>query len=277
MYGRALGADGQWASTLIYGRNKHAGEKPSQSGLIESEAVLDRHNTVFGRAEYVQKSAHELQQSAFPDERLFGVGGVSLGYIRELTRGRGMTLGLGTRGTMNFVPKDLESSYGSRTPVGGMVFLRLRPYHSQPHVSMDMRGMQHHDATANVPSDSADVLEAVRRYHSALATGDSATALSLLAPDAVILESGGVEAREEYRSHHLPADIDFARAVPSERANSRVTVRGDVAWVSSTSTSRGEFRGRPINSRGAELMVLSREANGWKIRAIHWSSRNRNP
>lgn len=130
-------------------------------------------------------------------------------------------------------------------------------------------------APTTTQSDSADVLAAVARYQAALATGDSVTALSLLALDAVILESGGMEAREEYRSQHLPADISFARAVRSARSNVRVSVRGDAAWVSSTSTSSGEFRGRQINSRGAELMVLTREANGWRIRAIHWSSRNR--
>jgi hypothetical protein len=138
MYGLELGSEGQWATTAIYGQNTHAGESPSHSGLIESEAVLDRRNTVLGRAEYVQKSAHDLQLSAFPDEQRFNIASLSLGYIRELIRGRGATLGLGARGTVNLVPTALEPSYGSRTPVGGMVFLRLRPYHSQPHAAMDM-------------------------------------------------------------------------------------------------------------------------------------------
>jgi hypothetical protein len=138
MYGLELGSEGQWATTAIYGQNTHAGESPSHSGLIESEAVLDGRNTVSGRAEYVQKSAHDLQLSAFPDEQRFNIASLSLGYIRELIRGRGATLGLGARGTVNLVPTALEPSYGSRTPVGGMVFLRLRPYHSQPHAAMDM-------------------------------------------------------------------------------------------------------------------------------------------
>jgi ketosteroid isomerase-like protein len=124
-------------------------------------------------------------------------------------------------------------------------------------------------------TDSLDVIATVTRYQTALAAGDSSAALTLLASDAIVLESGGVESRQEYRSGHLPADIGFARALPSTRENLRAVVRGDVAWVSSTSTTRGEFRGRQINSAGAELMVLSREPEGWKIRAIHWSSRNR--
>lgn len=125
--------------------------------------------------------------------------------------------------------------------------------------------------------DSAAVAMTVERYHAALSSGDSTAALALIGPRAVILESGGVETREEYRGHHLPGDIEFARAVKSVRGPIGVVVRGDVAWASSTSTTQGEFRGRAINSAGAELMVLTREPSGWKISAIHWSSRNRRP
>lgn len=121
--------------------------------------------------------------------------------------------------------------------------------------------------------DSAAVVSVVDRFHRALATGDSLGALNLLTPDAVILESGGVETRVEYRSHHLPGDIAFARAVSRERGPIRVKVRGDVAWATSTSTARGEYRERAVNSAGAELMVLARTANGWRISAVHWSSR----
>ncbi len=126
-------------------------------------------------------------------------------------------------------------------------------------------------------SDSVAVAATVARYHAALESGDSLAALALLADDAVILESGGMESRAEYRGHHLPADIAFARAIKSARGAASVVVRGDVAWAWSTSTTQGEFRGRPINSAGAELMVLTRTAGGWKISAIHWSSRNRKP
>jgi ketosteroid isomerase-like protein len=126
-------------------------------------------------------------------------------------------------------------------------------------------------------SDSSDVVAVIAAYHAALAAGDSTAALALLGPDAIIVESGGIETRDEYRSHHLPGDIAFARGVKSERGPMRVIVQGDIAWATSTSTTQGEYRGRQINSLGAELMVLSRTPNGWKIRAIHWSSRARRP
>lgn len=129
-------------------------------------------------------------------------------------------------------------------------------------------------AGAPSPSDSAAVAAVVGRFHHALAQGDSAAALALLAGDAAIMEGGGIESRQEYRSHHLPADIAFVRAVRSTRAPVRVQVRGDIAWATATSTTRGTYRGKAINSAGAELMVLTRDPEGWKITAIHWSSRN---
>jgi len=132
-------------------------------------------------------------------------------------------------------------------------------------------------ATRGTGADSTAVIAAVERYHRALAEGDTAAALSLLASDVMVLESGEVETGDEYRSHHLPADIQFARAVPSVRGPLRVVLRGDVAWAISTSRTRGEYRGRSIDSQGAELMVLTREGSGWMIRAIHWSSHATRP
>lgn len=143
MHGRAIGPDAQWATTLIYGRNEGEGHPGSHSVLLETEAILDRHNTMFGRAEYVQKSGHDLQLPGIDDERIFGVSALSLGYIRELSRGRGVTLGVGARGSVNMIPRALESAYGSRRPVGGMVFLRLRPYHERPHAAMPAGGHVH--------------------------------------------------------------------------------------------------------------------------------------
>jgi len=127
---------------------------------------------------------------------------------------------------------------------------------------------------ARAHGDSAEVAATVERFHAALTKGDTTGAMALLALDAIILESGGIETREEYRSHHLAGDMNYARSVKSERGPIRVTVRGDVAWASSTSTSKGQSRGRAINSAGAELMVLTRTASGWRISAIHWSSRS---
>ena len=128
-----------------------------------------------------------------------------------------------------------------------------------------------------VRSDSAEVVAAVNGFQNALSSGDSAAALALLSPDAVVLESGGIETRSEYRSHHLAGDVSFARAIKSVRSSLKVVVEGNTAWTTRTSTTQGEYNGRAVNSAGAESMVLSNTPAGWRIRQIHWSSRSRRP
>lgn len=116
----------------------------------------------------------------------------------------------------------------------------------------------------------------VSAFHAAMERRDSLAAMALLAPDVEVLESGGLEDRAEFRADHLAADIEFAQAVKQVRGAIRVKVSGDAAWTSATSTSTGTFRGREINSSGAESIVLTRSADGrWLIRGIHWSSRTR--
>jgi ketosteroid isomerase-like protein len=125
--------------------------------------------------------------------------------------------------------------------------------------------------------DSAEIVGTVQRFHDLIIAGDSLAALGLLTEDAVILEGGGLETKAEFRGHHLPADISFAQSTKDERRVRSVSQRGDVAWVVATNIATGTFRGRAINSAGAELMVLVRTPDGWRISAIHWSSRARRP
>ena len=128
---------------------------------------------------------------------------------------------------------------------------------------------------ASSAADSVAVVGAAAKFHASLAVGDSAAALALLTDDVQILESGSIEDRAHYRSEHLPADIAYAKAVASTRTLQQVIVRGDIASVVAMSTTTGNYNGRAVNSQGAELMLLVRTAQGWKISAIHWSSRAR--
>ena len=122
-------------------------------------------------------------------------------------------------------------------------------------------------------SGAAEIKAVVEAYHNALAGGDVDAAVNLLSENVIILESGHMENAEEYKLHHLEADMEFSAAVRSIRDVIQAVVEGDVGWVISSSTVKGEFWGREINSAGVELMVLSTESGSWKIRAIHWSSR----
>jgi hypothetical protein len=126
-------------------------------------------------------------------------------------------------------------------------------------------------------ADSAAVVRVSTRFHQILSTGDTAGISALLDPDLRVVEGGTVETRHEYLAHHLAADIEFTKAVKEERTSFSYRCEGNVAWLVSTSISTGKFRGRDIDSEGAELMLLGRTPDGWKIRAIHWSSARRQP
>lgn len=130
---------------------------------------------------------------------------------------------------------------------------------------------------ARQSADSLAAAKIVDGYHAALTAGDSLRALSLLTTDAVILESGGIETLAEYRAHHLPADIAFAKAVRSEAGPLSVRVQGRIAWTWRSSRTTGTYGGRAVDSSGVESMLLIREAAGWRIAQIHWSSRARRP
>ena len=126
---------------------------------------------------------------------------------------------------------------------------------------------------AGSSSPGADAITAtVDGFQEALRRGDAKAAMELLAPDAVILESGSAETRSEYESHHLPEDIRFAQAVHSNRSDVRVQIDGNTAWLTSRTKTEGSFEGKPINSVGVELVVMTKTSAGWLIRAIHWSS-----
>ena len=129
-------------------------------------------------------------------------------------------------------------------------------------------------ASVHAQSAEGGVSAVVDAFHRALAEGDSVAALDLLAEDAVILEGGGVETKDEYRSGHLSGDMRYAAAVPAERGPMDVRSSGDVAWAWSTNVRQGRMGDREIDSRGAELVVLRREDGRWRITAIHWSSRS---
>jgi hypothetical protein len=128
MHGKKFGNAGQIASALVWGANRTHDMGMTHSVLAESEAIVDATNTFFGRAELVQKSADDLGVSGIPGSRVFNVGALQMGYIREVTRMHWATIGVGASGTLNFVPGALESAYGSRTPTGFMLFVRARPF-----------------------------------------------------------------------------------------------------------------------------------------------------
>jgi hypothetical protein len=89
---------------------------------------------------YVRKSAEDLVVGTDPEQE-FNIGGLVLGYVREVAEMGGVNLGAGIRGAVDIVPSGLEPAYGTRTPAGFAVYLRLRPALMQANDAMP--GMDH--------------------------------------------------------------------------------------------------------------------------------------
>jgi ketosteroid isomerase-like protein len=132
-------------------------------------------------------------------------------------------------------------------------------------------------ACAPAPPNEAAVTAVLESFYGAMKTGDTAAAMRLIAPDAMFIESGRLETRDEYEKNHLPADIQFEKQVSGKRGPVRVTFDddGDTAWVIATTDFQGTFDGSPVDFISMQLMVLTRDSGEWRIRSIHWSSRRR--
>ena len=124
------------------------------------------------------------------------------------------------------------------------------------------------------PGDApASPLEVVDAFAAALDAGDEVALADLMASNVQIAESGGLErSLEEYRSHHMGADIEFSKAVETTVVGRQIYEGEGLVTVMTEAVSKGIFRDKPINSRLMETMVLKENGGTWKIVHIHWSS-----
>lgn len=122
-YDRAL-ASGNWATTLIWGRNfKQTTRRVQNSYLLESTLNFARRNYAYTRLEVVDKD--ELFPQAL-SAASYRIGAYTFGGVRDLVQGRYGQLGLGADVTFYSKPVVFDAVYG-RNPVSWHVFLRFRP------------------------------------------------------------------------------------------------------------------------------------------------------
>jgi Heavy metal binding domain len=126
IYNLPLGHDTNWSNSFVWGQNDNTGEGKTQSFLLESNYQRGR-DTVYGRWERVEKSGHELVLDPVDLERTFAVNAISLGYVRDLSHGDKIDIGLGGQFTLNVWPDGLDRYYGDGVGYGFQVFLRIRP------------------------------------------------------------------------------------------------------------------------------------------------------
>lgn len=127
IYNKKFGEERNWASTFVWGNN-YKENKATNAFLFESDLTLGK-NAVFGRAEQVQKDGHELviPHSDPIHDNTFWVGAYSIGYVRDIVKGKGIDVGIGGKATFNTNPASLLPYYGGTKHSGFQLFLRIRP------------------------------------------------------------------------------------------------------------------------------------------------------
>jgi len=126
IYNLPLGPDRNWSNSFVWGQNNATGEGKTQSLLVESNYQRGR-DTVYLRWERVEKSGHELVLDPSDESRIFPIGGYTIGYVRDLSHGNGLDIGLGTQFTFNDRPDHLDRYYGDDLGYAFQFFLRIRP------------------------------------------------------------------------------------------------------------------------------------------------------
>lgn len=121
-YDRPL-EDGNWATTLAWGRDDDQPGHTLNAYLLESAVTLKSEHTVFARLERVQED--ELFEGASPlAGQVFGVGKLSVGYIHDWPLAEHLYFGLGGLVSLYSLPSAVDTAYGS--PHSYMLFARLK-------------------------------------------------------------------------------------------------------------------------------------------------------
>lgn len=127
IYNLPLGNDSNWSNSFVWGQNHDtAGQSKTQSFLVESDYQHGR-DTVYFRWERVEKSGEELVLNHAAATRIFPVSAYTLGYVRDLSHGNGIDIGLGTQFTINNRPDTLDRYYADDLGYAFEFFLRIRP------------------------------------------------------------------------------------------------------------------------------------------------------
>jgi hypothetical protein len=140
LYDKPLGEDANFTTALVWGQNNLNTEGKTNSYLAEADYQHGR-DTFFTRIENIQKSGHELVlPEANLQGRKFDLGAYTLGYVRDLTHGKGIDTGLGCAVTADEHPAALNTDYGGGVPLSFQIYLRFRPsrMHGMSLAKMDM-------------------------------------------------------------------------------------------------------------------------------------------
>jgi len=137
-------ARGNWASSLVWGRNRELHHLPGQTlnGYVAESTLnfLDR-NYLYTRLELVDKggllNSDERAQLGIADHHpLFRIGAFTFGAARDVWNTETLSVAIGSDITFYSKPDTLDAIYGNR-PTSYRFFIRLRPSR------MNMSGQGH--------------------------------------------------------------------------------------------------------------------------------------
>jgi hypothetical protein len=115
--------DGEWQSTVAWGRNARRYRDPTTGYLLESMFRFNGGHTVFGRLE--QTGSDELLRGNEASVGKNKLNRLTVGYFHEIRAPGSLNFDVGVFAARYFVPSDAAQSYGSN-PMSCMMFIRLK-------------------------------------------------------------------------------------------------------------------------------------------------------
>ncbi|HET9136580.1 MAG TPA: hypothetical protein VFO76_08080 [Candidatus Kapabacteria bacterium] len=122
IYTKRINANGWWTGTIVFGQNKQATLPASSSILLESQ-WMQSDNTIYGRAECVQKERSELGIAGIGTA---DISAITAGYSRKLATISMLDLSIGMQATYNIIPPSLNPYYGN-SPYGVELYISIHP------------------------------------------------------------------------------------------------------------------------------------------------------
>ena len=144
-------------STVAWGRNREDGVG-TDAFLAETSLDLDQRNTMFGRAEIVEKTGADLVLPEELEEAIYTTGKLEGGYLRRFGTFASVVPGIGATLSVSFVPDPLRPFHDNRASVGFSVFFNLRPA-----AMARQMGHQHQADTGGMRSPGSSATPAARR------------------------------------------------------------------------------------------------------------------
>lgn len=121
-YNRAL-SNGNWQSTLAWGRNARTSSEPTMGYLLESTLHVGGAHAVFGRLEQVG-GGEQAPENGTARSQTFKRNRLTFGYFHEIGAHGPVRLDAGAFVSRYFVPPSASAAYGSDT-TSFMLFVRL--------------------------------------------------------------------------------------------------------------------------------------------------------